>query len=302
MKLVILLVSLFSISAHADDSKRLKFKQIVTGIPDTALRTAKGAISKEAILPWAATIGSSFYLWANDQNYVEDVQQWGRDLGIGNSENTKTVLNVGPYPIMRLPSDTGSWLYFLGDGWTQFTIAGGFLLNGYLYEENDRAWNTSLQMVHGMIVSTIANQAIKRSTGRETPSKASEPRGKWRPFPSTAAYNKTQPKYDAFPTGHIMTASLVFTIIAENYPEYKWYVIPTATVWCTLLGLQMMNNGVHWASDYPLGILMGIGIGHYAAQLGKPETPDEKKSSWRPVIFPSVAMDGTETINALFTY
>lgn len=302
MKLIFILISVLSFAANADDSKRLTFKQVITGLPDTALKTAKASVSKEAILPWAATIGSSFFLWANDQNYVEDVQQWGRDLHIGNSENTKTVFSVGPYPILRLPSDTGSWLYFLGDGWTHFGIAGGFMLNGYFYEDHDRAWNTSLQIVHGMVISTIANQAIKRSTGRETPSKASEPRGKWRPFPSTAAYNKTQPKYDAFPTGHVMTASLVFTVIAENYPEYKWYIIPGATVWCTLLSLQMMNNGVHWASDYPLGILMGIGFGHFAAQLGKPEAAEDKKSSWMPTIFPSIAMDGTETINALFTY
>lgn len=299
MKLLILLFPLLTQTAFAGE--RLEFKKIVTGIPETSLRTWNASTSKEAILPWALTIGSSFFLWANDQNYVEDVQQWGRDLGIGNSENTKTVFSVGPYPILRLPSDTGSWLYFLGDGWTHFGIAGGFLLNGYLKEENSRAWNTGVQIVHGMFVSTIMNQAIKRSTGRETPSKASEPRGKWRPFPSTAAYNKTQPLYDAFPTGHIMTASLVFTIINENYPEYKWYTIPIGTVWCTLLGLQMMNNGVHWASDYPLGIAMGITIGTMSTRLGR-TMENNGKTAFRPIIYPSVAMDGTETINALFTY
>jgi membrane-associated phospholipid phosphatase len=310
MRFIILLISLLSITVHAeesnvhtDESKRLKIKQVITGMPHTALRTLKAAVSKEAILPWAAITGTTMFLWTNDQNYVEDVQRWGRDLHIGNAENTKTAVSAGPYPLMRLPSDTGSALYFLGDGWTHFSIAGGFLLNGYFYEDHDRAWNTGLQIVHGMFISTIFNQALKRSTGRETPSKASEPRGKWRPFPSTAAYNKTQPKYDAFPSGHVMTASLVFTVIAENYPEYKWYTIPVGTVWCTLLALQMMNNGVHWASDYPLGLAMGITFGHFAAQLGKPDKPeDDKKASFRPVIYPSVAMDGTETINALFTF
>ena len=126
MRLIILLFSLLSLSitVHADDSQRLKIKQVITGMPDTALHTLKASVSKDAILPWAAITGSTMFLWANDQNYVEDVQRWGRDMHIGNSENTKTVLSAGPYPLMRLPSDTGSILYFLGDGWTHFSIAG----------------------------------------------------------------------------------------------------------------------------------------------------------------------------------
>ncbi len=299
MKFLVPLLFLFSLSARAE---RLKPLQVVTEIPQTSLRTLKVSVSKEAILPWAAITGSTFFLWANDQNYLEDVQRNGRDMGIGNHENTKTVIEAGPYPLLRLPSDTGSALYFLGDGWTHFGIAGGFLLNGYLNSEHDRAWNTGLKIVHGMIVSTMFNQALKRSTGRESPSKATEPRGKWRPFPSTKAYNANTPMYDAFPSGHVMTASLVFTVINEAYPEYAWYTIPIGTTWVSLLALQMMNNGVHWASDYPLGLAMGIVIGKMASRLGEPDKPAEgKTASFRPMIFPGV-YDGVETVNMLITY
>ena len=37
----------------------------------------------------------------------------------------------------------------------------------------------------------------------------------------------------------------------------------------TLLGLQMMNNGVHWASDYPLSIAMGYYLGKIAVNNGR---------------------------------
>ena len=85
-----------------------------------------------------------------------------------------------------------------------------------------------------------------------------EPRGRWRPFPSIRTYNTQTASYDAMPTGHLMTGSLVLTIINENYPEYSSVTLPVGITLLSLLGWQMINNGVHWASDYPLGIAMGI--------------------------------------------
>lgn len=289
-----------SATASPDNTKRLHPFQVVTEIPTTSLRTVKKAFSKEAILPWTAITVSTVGLYAADQEMLDEVQRWGRSTGIGNSDNTKTVLEVGPYPVFRFPSDTGSALYFLGDGWTHFTIAGSFLLAGQLVEGN-RAHNTGYEIIHGMIVSTLFSQALKRTTGRESPSEASEPRGKWRPFPSINAYGQNTPKYDAFPSGHVMTATLTFTIINENFPEYSYLTIPIGATWVTLLGLQMMNNGVHWASDYPLGLAMGYVIGKLSTKIGEPDKPDEKTSALRPVIFPGNFAQ-TDTLNFLWTY
>ena len=58
------------------------------------------------------------------------------------------------------------------------------------------------------------------------------------------------------------------TVITENYPEYP-IIKPIGYTLMTLLGLQMMNNGVHWASDYPLSIAMGYYLGKIAVVNGR---------------------------------
>lgn len=283
-----------------DNSKRLKPLEVVTGIPTTSLRTLKKAFSKEAIGPWSLITVSTVGLYAADREMLDEVQRWGRDNGIGNEDHTKTVLSVGPYPIFRLPSDTGSALYFLGDGWTHGTIAASFMLAGQ-FAEGNRAHNTGFEIAHGMIVSTLFSQALKRSTGRESPSEATSARGKWRPFPNPQKYGQHTAKYDAFPSGHVMTATLTFTVIHSNFPEYGYITLPIAGAWLTALSLQMMNNGVHWASDYPLGIAMGYLIGKMSVKLGEPDEEQEKSSAWKPVIFPGEFAQ-TETLNALWTF
>ncbi len=62
--------------------------------------------------------------------------------------------------------------------------------------------------------------------------------------------------YDAFPSGHIATMMSVVTILADNYPE-KRYIRPVGYSLMGLVGFAMLNNQVHWASDYPLAIALG---------------------------------------------
>lgn len=287
------------VTAAPSQEKRLRPLQVVTEIPESTIQTVEKSFSKNSIVPWAVIGGTSVGLYAADREMLDEVQRWGRSTGIGNSDNTKTVLSVGPYPIFRLPSDTGSALYFLGDGWTHFTIGGSFYLAGQIVSGN-RANNTGLEIFHGMIVSTLFSQLLKRSTGRESPSEATSPRGTWRPFPNPNDYGNNTPKYDAFPSGHVMTATLTFTIIHENYPEYDYITLPIGGVWITALGLQMMNNGVHWASDYPLAIGMGYLIGRISSRIGEPEAGEEE-SSLLPTVFPGQFAQ-TNTMNLLWKF
>jgi hypothetical protein len=102
------------------------------------------------------------------------------------------------------------------------------------------------------------------------------------------------------PSGHIMTATLNFTIIMNNYPEQAYWLRPFEYVWLTLLGFEMMNNGVHWASDYPIGIATGYLVGNIVSELGKTHQQTEgKKSAW--FIYPDIQDDGA-TINAMMTF
>jgi hypothetical protein len=93
------------------------------------------------------------------------------------------------------------------------------------------------------------------------------------------------------PSGHIMTATLVFTIIKNNYPDHDYWLTPMEYVWLSLLGFEMMNNGVHWASDYPLGIATGYVVGNIVSELGVTNaTKSSQKKNW--MIYPDVRDDG----------
>jgi hypothetical protein len=46
------------------------------------------------------------------------------------------------------------------------------------------------------------------------------------------------------------------TVFTENYPEIKW-IRPVGYSVIGLLGYAMINNNVHWISDYPLALALG---------------------------------------------
>ncbi|MBC7421235.1 MAG: phosphatase PAP2 family protein [Bdellovibrio sp.] len=281
------------------ESEVIQVKEVITEIPHTSWMGIKKSFSKESLPAWAAVVSSTLILLNNDEVILKDVQRYGRDSGIGNNDNTKAFWTLGEIDIIRLPTDFGSFTYFLGDGLIHGGIAAGFLINGYA-NKNSRAANTGLQLAHGMIISTFFNQFLKRTFGRESPYVKSEPFGKWSPYPSIPEYQSRTSKYDAMPSGHIMTTTLVFTVINENYPEYSHVTIPLGLTWGTLLMLGMVNNGVHWASDYPLGIAMGYVFGKASAQLGKkPKTEAEKKSTKEWLVMPTVDSRGS---GLAFTY
>ena len=47
------------------------------------------------------------------------------------------------------------------------------------------------------------------------------------------------------------------------------YIQPVGYTLMSLLGFQMLNNGVHWASDYPLALALGYGFGKIAVNGGR---------------------------------
>ena len=63
------------------------------------------------------------------------------------------------------------------------------------------------------------------------------------------------------------------TVIAENYPEYH-FIRPVGYGLMGVLGYAMLNNGVHWASDYPLGIALGYGFAKIAVRNGRTRVPE----------------------------
>jgi uncharacterized protein (DUF3820 family) len=115
-----------------------------------------------------------------------------------------------------------------------------------------------------MVSNGIVVLALKMSTGRENPNTRETPSGKWRFFRNPKTYLSKVNKYDAFPTGHMATLMSITTVIAENYPEAKW-IRPLGYALMVPLGFQMVNSGVHWYSDYPLGLYIGYTFGKIVA-------------------------------------
>ena len=219
-------------------------------------------------LPWLAAIGASTVLLIHyDEKIYSATKKAGRKLSISSKDNTKTYLEVGGVSVFRGPSDLGSAMYFLGDGWINIGLFGYFETYGWL-KKDWRAAQTGHQLAEGLLFTGFTTQVIKRVTGRETPRAASAKRGVWRMFPSFKDFQAHRTRYDAVPSGHMATGMMTITVIAENYPDNR-YVKPLGYFLLTALGFQMVNNGVHWASDYPLGLAVGYGVGKAIAAGGK---------------------------------
>jgi hypothetical protein len=282
---------------HASEP-RLPLLNVITDIPDTAWLGLKHAFSQDALSGWAIVLGSTAVLYHYDPDILSGVQRTGRDWGLGNSVRYKSVLNIGSLTLFSAPRDTAGWLYFMGDGTIPVVASVAMLGVGY-EQSNGRLYNTGIEMANGLLTGSIFDQLLKHVAGRESPSAATEPRGAWHPFANLKTYSANTSKYDAMASGHIMTATVMFTVVEQNYPEYNCVLYPFEGVWLAALGVGMINVGVHWASDYPLGIAMGYVFGKAAVDLHRRQgKPAVAQNNWN--FFPGVdPATGETTFNAL---
>ncbi len=232
------------------------------------------AFRQENIGTFTGLAVSSVALWVADQAIIDWSQDFGRFIGLKAASTQKSLVHI-PFSIgsanlpleFNVPDNLNSTFYYLGDGWTHLSIATGFWVYGGVRKDN-RALQTSSQLGQAILSTGLVVQTLKRLTGRQSPYVASKPRGEWDLFPSYSTYQSSVPRHDAFPTGHLATAMATVTVIAENYPEYR-FIRPLGYSLMGLLGYSMLNNGVHWASDYPVGIAIGYAFGKIAVRNGR---------------------------------
>ncbi len=232
------------------------------------------AFRKKNVPVLAGIVGSTAVLYLADQALLDAVQRGGRSLGLDPTATQRNLFRL-PFHIgsvnlpieFNAPDNVNSAFYFLGDGWTHLTIASSFWAYGLIGRDN-RALQTSSELGEAILSTGVVVQVLKHLTGRQSPYVSTRPRGEWDLFPKYNDYQHFVPNYDAFPTGHLATAMATVTVIADNYPEYH-FIRPVGYGLMTLLGLSMLNNGVHWASDYPLGIAMGYAFAKVAVAHGR---------------------------------
>lgn len=227
----------------------------------------KQLFRKESILPVAGVTASTLLLIAFDEKITARVQQFCRWINLSPENNAKNISPVESVPFW-VPTDLSSGLYYIGDGITECGVNAGFYIYGLIKKDN-RALRTAAQLSEGLISVGIVVQILKHVSGRAT-AYANDGKDMWRWFPSPGKYSRSVPWYDAFPSGHLAIAMTTVTIISSNYPEKRW-IKPLGYSLMGLCGFQMINNGVHWAGDYPLAILMGYGFGKLISSRGKTE-------------------------------
>ncbi len=234
-------LSLQLVQNHFDD--RPAWHDMVTNVPGDWMKYSRITFREDKITPYATIAVFTAVLVATD----DPTWQFSKRI-TESSPPVKSASNI---------------LSTLGDGTAQLSLAAAFAAYG-LALNNDRAVRTASQTVQALLAGGMVVQVIKHVTGRESPFVATSPTGIWRLFPNQIEYHKKVPHYDAFPSGHICTSMSTVVVIAENYPELKW-IRPVGFTLVGLIGVSMVNVGIHWYSDYPLGLMIGYTFGMLAS-------------------------------------
>ncbi|MBC7628965.1 phosphatase PAP2 family protein [Ferruginibacter sp.] len=237
----------------------------LTHIPGDAVGYTKQSFQKQNLYKLGIIAASTAVLIIFDQQITDGVQSFARYNGISATEDFTPIVTVKLFGkktnLGKMPHNVNTAFYNLGQGSSVVLMAAGFLIAGKIKHDN-RALQTASQLGESFLALGLGTQLMKYGTGRENPSAASIPGGRWRPFPSMKDFQNNKTKYDAFPSGHLATFVSAVTIISQNYPTVKW-VKPLGYTISALLSFAMMNNGVHWASDFPMGFALGYGFGKF---------------------------------------
>jgi len=245
--------------------------EFITNLPKDWVEFGKRTITKKGLIATGAIAATTALLIAIDRPAIDAVQQFGRWSGISGERKFANAIKfkAGGTEVnfLDLPQNFNSTLYFIGEEWPTIAFTAGVLVRGIL-KNDSRAILTASQIGEGYLAMGITVQLIKRLTGRQSPFRTESGSGSWQLAPSYSHYQNDVPNHDAFPSGHLATAMATVTIYAENYPEYK-LIRPIGYTVIGIVGLAMMNNGVHWLSDYPLALAIGYTYGKIVTSRGK---------------------------------
>jgi membrane-associated PAP2 superfamily phosphatase len=221
-----------------------------------------------------------------------------------NSQEIPSFLSVGALTGTFMLIDQQGWnfnnLYFrkssavhnisnitvnVGDGRYQLAAAALFAIPGIVLHDRV-ALKTASNITEAVIATGLFVQILKRMTGRQSPSASTESGGDWDPFPSFRQYQKNQPAFYSFPSGHLSTTTAVVTIIANNYPNLKW-VKPVGYSLLAILSLSLVNESMHWYSDLPLAFFLGYTFGNIIAPVRNTTSADVHSSNSHLFVSPS---------------
>lgn len=151
----------------------------------------------------------------------------------------------------------------IGDGKFAAGLFGGFLGYGLIFKDT-KAFEAGKIGMESFILTGIAAQLFKHLCGRERPSAATRPGGFWH-GPTFRVRNFSKGKsiasFDAFPSGHTITAFSAATTISDFYTE-PW-VSYTCYSLAGIVAVTRVMESTHWISD----CFVGSFIGYYGTKL-----------------------------------
>ncbi|MGI8636783.1 MAG: phosphatase PAP2 family protein [Segetibacter sp.] len=230
----------------------------ITSLPKDAAGIVSTTFSRKSLKPILALAAATGGLLVADQLIADGVEDFSRKINLSPDEKNKNVIvHLGgkDVALLRFPGNVNTAFYQVGQGFPSLLIGAGLYTYGKI-KDDYRALSTASQLTEAFILMGVGTQIVKRITGRQDPSESTTPGGHWHFFPSFSQYQNYTPNYDAFPSGHLATLMSSITIFSENYPEKKW-IKPVGYSLTGLVAYSMINNKVHWASDYPLALGMG---------------------------------------------
>ena len=231
----------------------------IKDLPKDAAGIGRRSFSREAIKPWILITGSTLLFITIDKPAIRGVENFSRSIGLHPEEEYNNAININiggkETNLLKIPKNLNTAFYEMGQGFPSLLIGAGLYTFGKI-KHDYRALSTASQLAETFILMAAGTQLVKRITGRQSPSEEPREGGEWKPFPSFKEFANHTPKYDAFPSGHLATMVSTITILSDNYPEKRW-IKPIGYSITALTCFSMMNNKVHWLSDYPLAIGMG---------------------------------------------
>lgn len=236
-----------------------KLFSFLTKLPKDAAGIATATFKRKSIKPLLLIAGTTALLMLNDEYISKRVSSFSNTIHLRPEEGYKDIFSIKAgntsISLLKAPQNINTALYQFGQGFPSLLIAGGLFIYGKIHN-NYRAISTASQLTEVFISMGVGTQLLKRITGRQSPSETTDLDGHWHPFPSFKKFQNHTPAYDAFPSGHLATLISTVTVLADNYPEIKW-IKPAGYSVIVLVGYSMINNRVHWASDYPLALALG---------------------------------------------
>lgn len=237
--------------------KKPRFFDMVTRLPKDLVGSIKDFGKTNNLIALGGATLATVALLPADQYLLEKSRSVGEKIGL---KDVARYNNFGP--LSNIPPNETSAIYLIGNGSTSILLSMGFATYG-LIKNDYRSLNTATGIIESLAISGIYSQTIKRISGRQSPEPAirdGNPGGDWNPTPSFPAFTKHTPNYDAYPSGHLMTATSALYVILGNYPDVKW-IKPVGYILIGTLGFEMVQANVHWVSDYPIALVMGYIIG-----------------------------------------